>query len=132
MRPLADRGLDTTNARVLAYLSEQARQLYESANDFHETVCELTDELEGMVRLRRRIDGIEDNRDRFLLENRDVDGTCRWDEGYGQVCGAPTVEGTRWCREHVNVWCGMHDRHALGELSTGPSAWRPYCEECRG
>lgn len=36
--------------------------------------------------------------------NRDVDGTCRYLDGHGVRCGCPAVEGSRWCRAHVDHW----------------------------
>lgn len=36
--------------------------------------------------------------------NWDVDGTCRYLDGHGIRCGRPTVEGSRWCRAHVDRW----------------------------
>ena len=36
--------------------------------------------------------------------NRDVDGSRRYLDGHGGRCGRPTVEGSRWCRAHVDRW----------------------------
>lgn len=42
----------------------------------------------------------------------DVDGSCRFLTAHGR-CGRPTVEGSRWCADHVDEWAG-DGRHAAG------------------
>ena len=48
--------------------------------------------------------------------NLDVDGRCRYLELDGARCGSPTVEGSRWCARHVNLWCDYDPDggHAVG------------------
>lgn len=36
--------------------------------------------------------------------NADVDGHCRFLNKDGIHCGHPTVDGSRWCARHVNLW----------------------------
>lgn len=36
--------------------------------------------------------------------NTDVDGTCRHLNADGTHCGKPTVDGSRWCAGHVDMW----------------------------
>lgn len=131
------REVDSTNPAWLKTLSDQTLRLHKALTPFYKSVTGLENMLGGMLELRQRISNIEDNRERLLRDNKDVDGTCQWDEGDGHVCDAPTVEGTRWCEEHIDVWCERHDRHALGKRSVSVYTWHahymwyPYCEECR-
>lgn len=43
---------------------------------------------------------------------RDVDGSCRFLTARGR-CGRPTVEGSRWCADHVDEWAA-DGAHAAG------------------
>lgn len=45
--------------------------------------------------------------DGFKDANRDIDGRCRMLTPDGSLCLRPTVEGTRWCEAHIDMWCGM-------------------------
>lgn len=73
------------------------------------------------ARLRRRA---ADARNRLAVfdperqrqANLDVDGRCRYLEPDGARCGSPTVEGSRWCARHVNLWCDYDPDggHAVG------------------
>lgn len=36
--------------------------------------------------------------------NKDVDGHCRMLMPDGTHCGKPTVDGSRWCAGHVDMW----------------------------
>ena len=36
-------------------------------------------------------------------QNKDIDGTCQWNYS-ASACGKPTVEGTRWCADHIDEW----------------------------
>lgn len=112
-------------------LCDRTCSLHDVAAVFDKSVATLADALVKMYKLSRRIDLIEDNRERLFRDNEDVDGTCQWEEGYGHVCGASTVEGTCWCKNHIDQWCERHARHALGKRSAGAYTWYPYCEECR-
>lgn len=40
---------------------------------------------------------------RYREQNKDIDGTCQWNYS-ASACGKPTVEGTRWCADHIDEW----------------------------
>lgn len=44
--------------------------------------------------------------------NRNVDGSCRFLAETGQ-CGRPTVDGSRWCASHADLWA-KDGAHAVG------------------
>lgn len=48
--------------------------------------------------------------------NTDVDGTCRHLNADGTHCGKPTVDGSRWCAGHVDMWddCDPWGNHIIG------------------
>lgn len=48
--------------------------------------------------------------------NKDVDGHCRMLMLDGTRCGKPTVEGSRWCAGHVDLWdeCDPWGHHVIG------------------
>ena len=48
--------------------------------------------------------------------NKDVDGHCRMLMPDGPRCGKPTVEGSRWCAGHVDLWdeCDPWGHHVIG------------------
>ena len=48
--------------------------------------------------------------------NKDVDGHCRMLMPDGTRCGKPTVEGSRWCAGHVDLWdeCDPWGHHVIG------------------
>lgn len=53
----------------------------------------------------------EDER-RYREQNKDIDGTCQWNYS-ASGCGKPTVEGTRWCADHIDEWTML--RHSTGD-----------------
>lgn len=57
---------------------------------------------------------ILDNEDerRYREQNKDIDGTCQWNYS-ASSCGKPTVEGTRWCADHIDEWTML--RHSTGD-----------------
>lgn len=48
--------------------------------------------------------------------NKDVDGHCRMLMPDGTHCGKPTVDGSRWCAGHVDMWddCDPWGNHIIG------------------
>lgn len=48
----------------------------------------------------------------YREQNKDVDGTCQWTYS-ASGCGKPTVEGTRWCADHIDEWTML--RHSTGD-----------------
>ena len=61
------------------------------------------------ARLRRRADDTRKqlaafDPERQRQENMDIDGHCRYLDLDG-VCGRPTVDGSRWCARHADLWC---------------------------
>lgn len=49
---------------------------------------------------------------RYREQNKDIDGTCQWNYS-ASGCGKPTVEGTRWCADHIDRWTML--RHSTGD-----------------
>ncbi|RHJ35046.1 hypothetical protein [Bifidobacterium pseudocatenulatum] len=49
---------------------------------------------------------------RYREQNKDIDGTCQWNYS-ASSCGKPTVEGTRWCADHIDEWTML--RHSTGD-----------------
>lgn len=49
---------------------------------------------------------------RYREQNKDIDGTCQWNYS-ASGCGKPTVEGTRWCADHIDEWTML--RHSTGD-----------------
>ena len=68
-------------------------------------------------------------------ENKDADGHCQyWDVYATNPCGDPTVEGTRFCRAHIDRWCidcGRHATHDCDGLNGGYVCGMPLCENCQ-
>lgn len=48
--------------------------------------------------------------------NTDMDGHCRMLMPDGTRCGKPTMEGSRWCAGHVDLWdeCDPWGHHVIG------------------
>lgn len=119
LNPLAGCEFGTTGVTALSDISEQAEQLCKSAQG-------LADEAGRMLWLRQRIDHIETNRQRLLRDNADIDGTCKY--VHWKTCGQTAVEGTRWCKDHIDKWCVGCGRHQDEEDIDGGSK---LCRECR-
>lgn len=49
---------------------------------------------------------------RYREQNKDTDETCQWNYS-ASGCGKPTVEGTRWCADHIDRWTML--RHSTGD-----------------
>lgn len=68
-------------------------------------------------------------------ENKDADGRCQYWGAYAtNPCGDPTVEGTRFCRAHIDEWCidcGRHATHDCDGFNGGYICGLPLCENCR-
>lgn len=68
-------------------------------------------------------------------ENKDADGRCQyWDVYATNPCGDPTVEGTRFCRAHIDQWCidcGRHATHDCDGFNGGYVCGMPLCENCQ-
>lgn len=62
--------------------------------------------------LEARVRATLDAADAERAAGRDMDGSCRFLTGHGR-CSRPTVDGSRWCADHVDEWAS-DGAHAAG------------------
>lgn len=62
--------------------------------------------------LEARVRATFDAADAERAAGRDMDGSCRFLTGHGR-CSRPTVDGSRWCADHVDEWAS-DGAHAAG------------------
>lgn len=65
----------------------------------------------------------------LVTESKDVDGSCQYKyEWCNTLCHTPTVEGTRWCKQHIDMWCEKHGHHITGDTDGYINNY--MCAEC--
>ncbi|MBT1162211.1 hypothetical protein [Bifidobacterium sp. SO1] len=106
-----------------------------ASKDYNEETVDLADEFSGYLRDRltasadseefsKLLARLESDPSQVKDRNRDVDGACRYGvdrlhfgETYPDLCGQPTVYGTRWCAMHEAKWCDRCGRHLTGSTA---------------
>lgn len=77
--------------------------------------------LEDIQETETLLDRFAADRKQLAEESKDADGTCQYNPWFPgpERCGSPSVEGTCWCKDHIDSWCEKHGRHNVGRAATG-------------
>ena len=108
---------------------EKVRGLQEAMEERSNLLCAITtvgEEADKWLRAQRAFNA---NLYQLAEDNKDMDGTCQYSPWLpdGMKCGQPTVEGTRWCTEHLDQWCDQHGKHVVGFAPRRGV----MCDDCR-
>lgn len=116
--------LDVSNADTTdcVALNRKAATLTDAARETVELESKLAD-------VNRLLDRLDRDHDLLLEDNRDIDGSCKMATIGFNACGKRTVEGTRWCKDHIDKWCDRHGPHQVQNRYLGAYTYRYECPE---
>ena len=122
----ADQMMRKSAGDVLNIPAEWLKQLADTLQTIHTTTYFRYLKRSTQEEILRTIDYVETHREDIEQANEDIDGTCAFLRDRQWKCAQPTVEGTRWCAEHVDCWSRSDGtRHIVGSDYDGTPIAQP-------